>query len=449
MKLKISEIAQAVNGRIEKEYEDSVILKVTQDSRNADRDSLFVPIIGERLNGHNYIKNAADNGCIVTLSAEPVAADICVIYVEDTEKALGALASYWIEKVKPVKIAVTGSVGKTTTRDMIGAVVKKAGKTLKTMGNYNNNIGLPLTVLNLSDEKIAVLEMGMDKFGEIDYLSKIVKPDIGVITNIGYSHIEKLGSRENILKAKAEIAANISGGGFLLLNGDDEYLPMLKSRTDVKTVYFGCENKDCDITFRIKDEKNGDFELGGYSFNSGLPGRHNIYNAAAAVIIGQYLKLTNGEIQSGLDSMELTGMRLSFEKTDGYTVICDCYNAAPDSMKASLKVLKDAEGERKIAVLASINELGDLRDSLLYEVGKTVAELKIDKLITVGEEALYLNKGASENGLLDEINFKDNDSAKKYILDIVKEGDVILVKGSRGFKLEEICEYLRKDETNA
>ncbi len=449
MKLKISEIVEAVNGRIEKEYEDAFVYKVTQDSRTADSESLFVPIVGERLNGHNYIKNAVENGCAVTLSAEPTDSDICVIYVENTEKALGALASYWIEKVKPVKIAVTGSVGKTTTRDMIGAVAKKAGKTLKTMGNYNNNIGLPLTVLKLSDEKIAVLEMGMDKFGEIDYLSKIVKPDIGVITNIGYSHIEKLGSRENILKAKAEIAANISGGGFLLLNGDDEYLPKLKSRTDVKTVYFGCENKNCDITFRIKDEKNGDFELGGYNFNSGLPGRHNIYNAAAAVIIGQYLKLTNGEIQSGLDSLELTEMRLSFEKTDGYTVICDCYNAAPDSMKASLKVLKDAEGERKIAVLAAINELGELRDSLLYDVGKTVAELKIDKLITIGEEALCLNKGASENGLLDEMNFENNDKAKKYLAEIAKEGDVILVKGSRGFKLEEICTYLRKDESHA
>ncbi len=449
MMLNVSEIAEAVNGKISNNYEDICIDKVVTDSRIADKDSLFVPICGERLNGHDYIKNAVENGCRCVLSAEKTDADACVIEVEDTRKALGELAAYKIRKVKPITVAITGSVGKTTTRDMICAVVKKAGKTLKTQGNFNNDIGLPLTALKLTDEKYAVLEMGMSDLGEIDYLANIVKPDIGVITNIGYSHLGKLGSRENILKAKSELADHINGG-FLLLNGDDEYLPLLKERKDIRKIYFGCENKDCDITFRVINENEGEFELGGYTFFSGLPGRHNIYNAAAAVIIGQYLKLTNKEIQSGLSSVEFTKMRLSFEKKDGYTVICDCYNAAPDSMKASLKVLKEADGKRKIAVLASVNELGDARDSLLYEVGKFLAELKIDKLVTISEDALYINKGARENGLSDEINFKNNDEAKIYLKEIAQKEDVFLVKGSRSFKLEEVCDYLLgKEEKNA
>lgn len=442
MKMRISEISEAVCGKIINEYEDFEITEVVTDSRKANENSLFVPIVGERLNGHDYIKNAAENGCRVCLSSENTETDICVIRVEDTEKALGALAAYHMKKVNPFRIAVTGSVGKTTTRDYIAAVVKKAGKTLKTMGNFNNNIGLPMTVLNLTDEKYTVLEMGMDRFGEIDYLSDIVKPDIGVITNIGYSHLERLGSRENILKAKSEMLPHISGGGFVLLNGDDEYLPLLRERNDVKKVYFGCDNKESEITFRIKDEIKGEFEISGCVFYSRMPGRHNIYNAATAVIIGQFLRLANKEIQEGLDELELTDMRLNFQKKDGYTVICDCYNAAPDSMKASLKVLKNSEGGRKIAVLGSINELGEHRDPLLYEVGKFAAELGIDKLITVGEEALYINKGARENSLSDEINIKTNDEAKKYISELLLEEDVVLVKASRGFRLEEICDYL-------
>jgi len=443
MKLKISEIAKATNGVISGKFDDAIIENVVTDSRKADSKALFVPFVGEKADGHDYINSAAKNGCLVSLSEKDIESEgITVIKVDNCEKALGRLAAFWLEKVNPVRIAVTGSVGKTTTRDMIGAVVKKAGKTLKTIGNFNNNIGLPLTVLRLSDEKYTVLEMGMDKFGEIDYLAGIVRPDIGVITNIGYSHLERLGSRENILKAKAEITEHIRCGGFLLLNGDDEYLPRLKDKTDVNKIYYGCENISSDVTFTVKDEKNGEFEIGGYTFKISQPGRHNMYNAAVAVIIGRHLKLSDEKIQEGLSEIEMTDLRLGFEKKDGFTVICDCYNAAPDSMKASLRVLKGAEGKRKIAVLASVNELGEMRDELLYDVGKFAAELKLDKLVTVGPEALAINKGARENSLTDEINLENNDLAKKYLLEYAKEGDVFLVKGSRGFKLEEICDYM-------
>ena len=443
MNITVREIVEATCGTVKGEIPDFTVTDVVTDSREACEGSLFVPIKGERVNGHDYIEKAGENGCTVSLSEEERVSDkVFIIRVASCEEALGKLAAYHIKKVNPLRIAVTGSVGKTTTRDMIYSVVKKSGKTLKTMGNYNNNIGLPLTVMKLTDEKIAVLEMGMDKRGEIDYLSKIVSPDIGVITNIGYSHIERLGSRDEILAAKAEMINNLNGDGVLLLNGDDEYLIKLRGKVPARVIYFGCDNPECDVLFRVKDENKGVFELGGYEFASGLPGKHNIYNAVAAVICGQLLKMPNAEIRNGLSECELTKLRLSFEKCGGYTVICDCYNAAPDSMKASLKVLKGAEGKRKIAVLSAINELGELRDVLLYDIGKFTAELGIDMLVTVGEQALAINKGAEEAGIKESINLPSNDEAKKYLKSNAICDDVYLVKGSRSFKLEEICDYM-------
>lgn len=449
MKLSISEIAQAAGGVISKKYEDKIITKVTIDSRKADCDTLFIPFVGEKVDGHDFILSASEKGCPVCFSEQERDGNLTVIRVDNCEKALGRLAKYWLDKVNPLRVAITGSVGKTTTRDLVAAVVKKYGTTLKTQGNFNNNIGLPLTVLGLTDEKAVVLEMGMDCPGEIDYLSEIVHPDIGVITNIGYSHLERLGSRENIFKAKTEILANLKDDGVMVLCGDDDFLTSLKDRDEFEKIYYGCENEICDFRIKVIDERTGKFEIDGYAFETGLPGVHNMYNAAAAVAVGRLLEVSDAEICDGLKCAELTGMRLSFEKQNGYTVICDCYNAAPDSMRASLRVLKDAEGKRKIAVLAAINELGEARDSLLYEIGKFAAEIKIDKLVTVGPEALFINKGAREAGLADEINLKNNDEAKKYLLSMAREGDVFLVKGSRGFRLEEICDYLlRKEDKN-
>lgn len=443
MNLTIREIAEATGGVISGNCPETEITGVVTDSREAAEEKLFVPIKGERVNGHDFIEKASENGCVAALCEEERVSDkVCLIHVASTVEALGKLAAYYIKKVNPIRIAVTGSVGKTTTKDMIHAVANKWGKALKTEGNYNNNIGLPLTVFRLTDEKIAVLEMGMDCRGEIDYLSKIAEPDIGVITNIGYSHIERLGSRDEILAAKAELAPNLKGDGILLLNGDDEYLVRLKNSVQRKIIYFGCENPECDIMFRVKDENKGIFELGGYEFSTGMPGKHNIYNAAAAVICGQLLKLPNREIQNGLSECRVTKLRLSFESFGGYTVICDCYNAAPDSMRASINVLASAEGKRKIAVLSAVNELGELRDSLLYEVGKYLAEAGIDKLVTVGEQALAINKGAEEGGIKESISLSSNDEAKKYLKENALEGDVYLVKGSRSYKLEEVCDYL-------
>ena len=444
MELKVSDIAAVTGGEIINECGDDIIVtEITTDSRKADKNTLFVPLIGEKVDGHQFVLSAGENGCRVSLTQnDEIVDNITLIKTENNEKALGDIAAFLLKKNNPFKIAVTGSVGKTTTRDMIFSVVSKWGKSLRTDGNFNNNIGLPLTVFRLTDEKCVVLEMGMDKRGEIDYLSSIVRPDIGVITNIGYSHIEKLGSRDNILAAKAEMINNISDGGFLILNGDDMYLRKLKGTTDKKLIYFGCDNKDCDVKFNIIDENDGVFEIDKSRFRSGLPGKHNIYNAVAAIIIGRYLNLPDDKIREGLEECKYTKLRLDFIDKDGFTVIEDCYNASPDSMKASLKVLAATDKKRKIAVLGSVNELGEYHDSLLYDVGKFVSELGIDMLITVGDEALPINKGAEECGFETCINLKNNDEAKKYIKENIRNGDIYLVKGSRGFKMEEICNYL-------
>ena len=443
MNMKSSLIAEITGGKIIGGTGDEIIKGAVIDSRKAAEGYLFVPLKGEKADGHDYIESAAKNGCRVSLSEKDVKAEnICLIKTKNNEEALGKIAAYHIKEVAPLKIAVTGSVGKTTTRDMIHAVVKMAGKALKTKGNFNNNIGLPLTVLELEDEKTAVLEMGMDKPGEIDYLSKIVRPDIGVITNIGYSHIEHLGSKDNILAAKAEMLDNLSEGGVMVLNGDDEYLLKLKKRTDKKLVYFGCENKDVEYPITVVDENKGIFESGGFVFSAGLPGKHNIYNASVTVIIGKMLGLSDEKIQKGLDLCEYTEMRLAFYKYNGYTVINDCYNASPDSMRASLRVLAAAEGGRKTAVLGSVAELGNMHDELMYEVGKFAASSGIDCLMTVGAEAGIINKGARDAGFSNEMNFKNNGEAKIYIKANARENDVYLIKGSRMYKMEEISDYL-------
>ena len=376
----------------------------------------------------------------------PFLENVSAIMVEDTVKALGKIAKYYLSTLSVKRVAVTGSVGKTTTKDMIFSVLSGKGKTLKTLGNFNNELGLPLTVFRLTkEEEFAVLEMGMSEFGEISYLSEIARPEIAVISNIGHSHIENLGSQEGILKAKCEIADYMDENGVIIMNGDDKLLYSVKNKFKQKTVYYGINNPECDYLAEIKyvDEKSTTFVLNGITYKVGTPGIHNVYNAMSAIIAGELLGVDRDKIKSGIENFEQTGMRMEIKEANGYTLLVDCYNSSPDSIRAGLNVLSNMKScERRIAVLGSVRELGEKRDELLFEVGEYLADGRADMLVTVGEDAVAINEGAQSGGFTNHVNLANNNEATKYLKKILKKGDAVLLKASRYYKFEEIADSL-------
>lgn len=451
MKLEINEICRAVSGKLIRPGQMRPVLSVQTDSRVKAPDSLFVPLKGERFDAHDFIAQAIENGASAVLcEREPEkAGGLAAILVEDTRKALGDLAAYYLSTLRPKKVAVTGSVGKTTTKEMLHLVLSQQGKTLKTEGNFNNDIGLPLTVFRLSEEdRFAVLEMGMSHFGEISYLSKIAKPHVGIITNVGHSHIENLGSREGILKAKLEIVDGMDRDGVLILNGDDEMLFAQKGRLPLKTIYFGMENPQCDLlASEIRaEERQVTFACGGVEYTIHTPGAHNVYNALAALACGQLFGMEKSRIKTGIEAYKPYSMRLDIQENEeaGVKVIVDCYNASPDSLRASLGVLAGYRENRTIAVLGSVAELGNHRDCLLFDIGRQLKPLGIDVLVTTTDDCYALCDGALGAGFPAENihNFTNNVDTNRFLDTFIRPGDVVLTKGSRVYKLEEVAQHL-------
>jgi UDP-N-acetylmuramoyl-tripeptide--D-alanyl-D-alanine ligase len=383
---------------------------------------------------------------------------IPALIVDNTLEALGQLAEAYRQLFKIPVIAVTGSVGKTSTKEMIASILSAHFVVHKTKGNHNNEIGLPLSVLEMDDShEAAVFEMGMRGFGEIGALSRIVKPDIAVITNIGISHIERLGSRQNILKAKLEILEGLKKDGTIILNGDDELLSGLKGLLPHKTVFYGI-NEDLDVwaydlsskgeegvSFQVKTETN-DMEL-----FVPTPGMHNVHNALAGIAIAQLLGMSEKEIEAGMLSYSGERMRLSIEEEDGIKFINDSYNAAPSSIKAALEVLCDiGKNTRKWAVLGDMLELGDWTQEAHKEIGRLVSKLGIDYLVGVGNFAKWYVIGANEDLGSHTIAmlFESIATAKPYIRTLVQKGDVILFKGSRLLKLDVLVQELHKEGMN-
>ena len=446
--LKISEILNASGGKLLYGNENEIIENIVTDSRQAEKGTLFAAIKGENVDGHDYIEKAAELGMSAVLCEKeiPFLENVSAIMVEDTVKALGKIAKYYLSTLSVKRVAVTGSVGKTTTKDMIFSVLSGKGKTLKTLGNFNNELGLPLTVFRITkEEEFAVLEMGMSEFGEISYLSEIARPEIAVISNIGHSHIENLGSQEGILKAKCEIADYMDENGVIIMNGDDKLLYSVKNKFKQKTVYYGINNPECDYLAEIKyvDEKSTTFVLNGITYKVGTPGIHNVYNAMSAIIAGELLGVDREKIKSGIENFEQTGMRMEIKEANGYTLLVDCYNSSPDSIRAGLNVLSNMKScERRIAVLGSVRELGEKRDELLFEVGEYLADGRADMLVTVGEDAVAINKGAQSKGFTNHVNLTNNNEASEYLKKILKKGDAVLLKASRYYKFEEIADSL-------
>lgn len=442
------EVLEASGGKFIKEAAAKVT-DVIIDSRKAKSGSLFVAIKGERVDGNDYIEAAFEKGASVCICDKDMDAkgEGALIRVENSALALGKIANRYKMKYNVPTVAVTGSVGKTTTKDMIAAVMSKLGDCLKTEGNFNNELGMPLTIFGLEKHhRSAVLEMGMSAFGEINYLAAIARPDVAVITNIGMSHIENLGSREGILKAKMEICDFFGKDNLLIINADNDMLKMVDKNKDYKVLTYGIENAAdytaCDIE---------DYGINGSAFTAITPkgrfsvklaaaGVHNVYNALAAIAVGEHFAIAESDIIDALSNFELTAMRLTIEKHGGITLINDCYNASPDSIKASLDVLKSEKG-RRVAVLGDVLELGEFAEAAHRDIGRMCGG-KADVLITAGENAKYIAEGARESGVPEVIYCPTTDEAATLAAELSVSGDTVLVKASRGMHFEKVCEAI-------
>lgn len=452
--IRCEEILKATGGKLICGDMNAVFKVISTDSRKIERGDLFIPIEGERFDGHDYILSSFEAGAAGSLThkeIEPVK-DKVLIKVENTLKALRELASYYRQKFKIPFVGITGSVGKTSTKDMVSCVLSKQYKVLSTQGNFNNEIGVPLTVFNLdSSHEAAVIEMGMSGFGEISRLTSIVKPDIAIITNIGLSHIEKLGSRKNILQAKMEILEGLSGKGLVILNGDDKLLYGLKGLISFRTVFYGMEEGFDYQAYNVQSlgEQGTVFDIAignkDYRVHIPVPGVHNVYNALAGIAAGVELGIPADKMIQGIEEYTPGKMRLNLINHNGIKIINDAYNASPQSMEAAINVLKEVSATgRSIAVLGDMLELGEMSLDSHRHVGSFAVAKGVDYILTVGESGKNIAHGAIEAGANTDkvISFKDNNEAAEFLTSFIKPGDVILVKGSRGMKMEEIVNIL-------
>ncbi len=415
------------------------------DSRAVEQGDLFICIRGERTDGHKYVQGAIERGAGAILCQEEVSADIPCVLVDDSVTALQKLASSYRESISPLMVGITGSVGKTTTKEFTHAVLSSRYSTHKTEGNKNSETGLAITVLGIDPEDGAcVAEMGMSGLGEISQLTLIARPHIAVVTNVGYSHIEHLKTRENIRKAKLEIIDGLDPDGTLILNGDDD---MLSSCGNVfpNTIFFGIENPNCQVraTSVTETESSTSYTVntanGSFSVTLPVKGRHYVYDSLAAVAVGITAGLTSEEIKEGLLSFERVDGRQNVYTQKGVTIIDDTYNAVPSSMKAAFDLLRGTPcSGKRIAVIGDMLELGQYSSQLHLEVGMALSG--IDILIAYGNFSKEYANGASQAGLSDEnIHLAtDTSHAASILSSIVKEGDVLLFKASRGMHAENI-----------
>lgn len=461
--LTVNEILEATNGKLIQGDKSFVCKNFSKDTRTITKDDVYIAMKGERFDGNLFWKSAFENGAKVAIieKIELPKKDLekwqdkIIIQVEDTMQALYKIASKKRElygKEYPV-IGITGSVGKTSTKDMIASVISQKYKTLKTEGNNNNNIGLPFTILRWQEEEVAVLEMGMNHFGEISLLTNIAKPTISVITNIGTSHIGNLGSRENILKAKLEILEGMENP-LLVINNDNDLLHNWQEKNCEKIMIktYGIEN-DSEVWAEniVSHENDSEFtcHLGNEQFDVKVPvgGMHFVLNALCAATVGKILGLTKEEIKKGIESFELTKKRMEIlSLKDGIRIINDSYNASFESMQASLAVLGGFQDSRKIAVLGDMFELGDFAKSLHEKVGAEVVKNKIDILICHGENAKYIAEEAKEEGM-QEGNiycFSKKEEIIPVLEKIVKTDDVLLFKASNGMRFFDLVEELKR-----
>ena len=449
----VKELLAAVHGELLQGDETAQILGVNTDSRTVKAGEVFVPLVGERFDGHDYIEKALSagaEGCLCARVPETLLPGKFYIKVPDTLLALKDLAAWYRAQFSIPFVQVTGSVGKTTTKEMIASVLGVKFHTLKTAANYNNEIGTPQTLLGLSRaHQAAVIETGMDRAGQIRYLGEMVKPDIAVITNVGDMHIEYLGSRENILKAKCEIFENLRPGGVAILNGDDALLDTVT--LPQRIVRCGqsehCETRISDIVDHGVDGITCTVTTARdtYALTIPAPGEHMAYSASMAVAVGEELGLSREEIVRGVAAYEPTGSRMRVIRLPGGRVLLDdCYNANPQSVTAALEVLGRTDCERRVAVLGDMGELGDFGPAGHREMGALAAALAIDWLVSVGDLGSLIAEAAEEGGMPEDRVFRTADAAGalEVVKGLVGPGDAVLVKASHSVGLERVVEGL-------
>ncbi|NHM75728.1 UDP-N-acetylmuramoyl-tripeptide--D-alanyl-D-alanine ligase [Staphylococcus sp. 11007852] len=447
--ISLQQLKTWIDCEIDEQYLTHTIKGVTIDSRNVQPGQLFIPFKGENVDGHQYCEQALNKGAGATFfqsdSEIEVPQNGPVIFVKDALDALQQLAKAYILAVNPTVIAVTGSNGKTTTKDMIEHTLKANYRVKKTIGNYNNEIGLPLTILELdNDTEVSILEMGMSGFHEIELLSHIAQPDFAVITNIGESHMQDLGSREGIAKAKFEIVSGMKPHGKLIYDGDEPLLkPHIETLNEAQCMSVGL-NRDNQMRCKIlsHDEHGISFSINNeVDYQLPIIGAHNMRNAAIAITIASLLGVDHQTIQTQLNDLKLTGMRMQkFEAPNGSTVINDAYNASPTSMKAAIDTLSQMNG-RKVLIFGDVLELGEQSKALHMSVGHYLEDKNIDMLYTYGEAARDIHEKGKRH-VQEAIHFSDKSQMIKYVKSILNSQDKVLVKGSRGMKLEEVVDGL-------
>lgn len=461
MYLSLKEILRITNGELIIGNENEICEKFSYDTRTIQKGDIYIGFKGEKIDGSIYWKDAFEKGAkaVIIGDIELIQKDIqkykdqgkAIVKVEDTLKAFGEIATYKRELYNIPVIGITGSVGKTSTKDIIASVVSQKYNTLKTEGNNNNHIGLPLTLLRLKNEEAAVVEMGMNHLGEISYLSEIAKPTIAVITNIGTSHIGNLGSRENILKAKLEILEGMKKKK-IILNNDNDLLHNWyeENKNKYSIITYGINNESNIMAKDIEKKEEASIftcktKQGEIKIEVPVGGEHFIYNAMCAVAVGKELNLTDEEMYQGIKNFELTKKRMEIiELKDNITLINDTYNASYESITASLKYINTLNKQRKVAVLGDVFELGEFSKELHEKIGEEITKNKIDLLICTGENSKYIVERAIAKGMPKE-NIYYEENIQNVILRIEKEmkqGDVILLKASNGMKFYNIANEL-------
>lgn len=429
---------------------------VSTDTRTIGADSLFVALTGDTFDGHDFLTQAKDKGAIGALVKKGKAVDglIC-IEVESPLLGYQQLANYHRRRFDIPVVAVTGSSGKTTTKEMVAAVLATKFNVLKTEKNFNNEIGLPKTLLQLTEEhEVCVVEMGMRGLGQIDELARIAEPTVGIVTNVGNSHIELLGSRENIGKAKAELIQHIPADGVAILNEDDDIVREMASLTKGKTIYYGIKEKATISGFNLRYKKDGiKFTCRCFDevFDVFLPmiGEHNVYDALAAIGAGRALGVSSQKIAKGLGHFSGMPMRQEIISFPDIVVLNDAYNANPASMAESIKALGQLDGKRKIAMLGDMLELGGFTEESHREIGRLLVEEGYSEVYTFGEAARFIALEAKSAGLKAAYVCSSHLDMANLYFDHRKKGDVILVKGSRGLRMERVVSEIKEREEQA
>lgn len=454
----LSEVIHAVDGefRNDLQFKDKYISGIVTDSKKVGKGDIFLAIRG----GHNYIAEAFKNGAAACIAEDYEDSELPIIFVDDSVEALMLMAEYYRSLFNIPCIAITGSNGKTTTKELIYSILSTKYNVLKNEGNFNNEIGLPLTIFNLEDEhEILITEMGMNHYGEISKLTKIAKPDIAIITNIGDNHLEFFGSRKGILKSKLEILEEIDNKGKLILDGDDDLLATIDERItdkDIEIIRVGID-EDCDVQYYDFEQNSLDSikfdvlnkmdnNIFNYEVVLNAVGEHTAKNALFACAVAELFDLTNEEIIEGFKNFKNVGSRLEIFNYKGATIINDAYNASTLSMNASFKVLDSVEKGRRILCIGDIFELGSNANKIHRELGESLLQYKFDEIILVGENMKECYKVLDKNKVPNVEYFSDTDDLQEYIQKILHEGDTILFKASNGMKLHEIANFFKNEE---